>query len=40
MSLHFWALPAGCILDLCFGDPHWLPHPVAWMGKWINWLEP
>ena len=39
MSLHFWALPAGCILDLCFGDPHWLPHPVAWMGKWISWLE-
>lgn len=35
----FWALPAGCVLDLCFGDPHWLPHPVAAIGKWIGWLE-
>ncbi len=39
MNLHVWALPAGCVLDLCFGDPHWLPHPVTLMGKWIGWLE-
>lgn len=27
------------ILDLCFGDPVWLPHPVVYMGKWIAWGE-
>ncbi len=23
------------VLDLCFGDPESLPHPVVYMGKWI-----
>lgn len=27
------------ILDLIFGDPQWLPHPVRWIGKVINYLE-
>ncbi|MEK7306152.1 MAG: adenosylcobinamide-phosphate synthase CbiB [Nitrospirota bacterium] len=27
------------ILDLIFGDPQWLPHPVRWIGKVINCLE-
>lgn len=29
----------GFVLDFCFGDPHWLPHPVVWIGKSIAWLE-
>ena len=27
-------------LDLLAGDPRWLPHPVRWMGKGIETLEP
>ena len=27
-------LPLGFLLDLCFGDPHWMPHPV----RAIGWL--
>jgi len=27
------------LLDLCLGDPMWLPHPVVYMGKWIAWGE-
>ncbi len=30
---------AGFVLDLIFGDPKWLPHPVKLMGKAIRWLE-
>jgi len=26
-------------LDLIFGDPGWLPHPVRGMGKLIEFLE-
>ena len=29
----------GWILDLLFGDPHWLPHPVVWFGKMISFGE-
>lgn len=29
----------GFLLDLCFGDPRWLPHPVVWMGKGISRME-
>ncbi len=29
----------GFVLDFCFGDPHWLPHPVVWIGKCIAWME-
>ncbi|MEA4893290.1 MAG: adenosylcobinamide-phosphate synthase CbiB [Peptococcaceae bacterium] len=29
----------GFILDLCFGDPLWLPHPVAALGRLITALE-
>jgi len=34
------ALALAVILDLLIGDPHWLPHPVRWMGKAIERLEP
>ncbi len=30
---------AGCILDLIFGDPHWLWHPVRGIGKMVEWAE-
>lgn len=33
------AFLAGWLLDLAFGDPMWLPHPVVYMGKWISYWE-
>lgn len=33
-------LPAAFVLDLIFGDPPSLPHPVRWMGRAITALEP
>jgi adenosylcobinamide-phosphate synthase len=33
-------LAAGFILDLIFGDPRWLPHPVRFIGGLTNWAEP
>ena len=33
------AAVCGFILDLLFGDPAWLPHPVVWMGKYVTWAE-
>jgi adenosylcobinamide-phosphate synthase len=35
----FWALAAGCVLDLMFGDPHGFPHIVTAMGRTISQLE-
>lgn len=32
-------LLAGWLLDLIFGDPERLPHPVVYMGKWISFGE-
>ncbi len=29
----------GWLLDLAFGDPARLPHPVVYMGKWISFWE-
>lgn len=39
MRLHLAAVLLGCFMDLCFGDPDWLWHPVCAMGSLINWLE-
>ncbi len=39
MSVLFWAVVGGFILDLLIGDPRWLPHPVVGMGKVIAGLE-
>lgn len=36
----WYILPAAFVLDLIFGDPRFLPHPVRWMGKGIEVLEP
>lgn len=30
---------AGFILDLIFGDPHWLPHPICLIGNLIGFLD-
>ena len=38
--LSLLALGLGFFLDLLIGDPHWLPHPVRWMGWFIKKLEP
>lgn len=29
----------GFLLDFCFGDPKWIPHPVVAIGKAISWAE-
>lgn len=33
------AVLLGFALDLIFGDPAWLPHPVVVMGRYIAWFE-
>lgn len=33
------ALAAGFVLDLFFGDPHWMPHPVCFIGNMISKSE-
>ena len=33
------AIVTGFILDLIFGDPHWLPHPICLIGNLIFFLE-
>ena len=33
------AVLGGFVLDLLFGDPTWLPHPVVYMGRAISALE-
>jgi adenosylcobinamide-phosphate synthase len=30
------ALIIGFGLDLCFGDPHWMPHPIRLIGRMIS----
>lgn len=37
--LHILAIVCGFILDLIFGDPHWLPHPICLIGNLISFLE-
>ncbi len=32
-------IPTALILDFMLGDPHWLPHPVRWMGRGISKYE-
>ncbi len=37
-------IPSAYLLDLLLGDPRWLPHPVRWMGRYIEsferWVRP
>lgn len=39
MLEHIIAFAAGFVLDLLFGDPYWMPHPIRMIGKWISCLE-
>ena len=39
MIYHIIATLAGFLLDLIFGDPYWLPHPIRLIGNWISFLE-
>ena len=36
---HIIALIVGFALDLLFGDPHWLPHPIRWIGHLVSATE-
>ena len=36
----WYILPAAFVLDILLGDPPHLPHPVRWLGKAIEKLEP
>lgn len=36
----WYVLPAAFVLDILLGDPRWLPHPIRWMGRAIEILEP
>ena len=39
MLMSLAACAAGLLLDLLFGDPVWLYHPVRLIGNWISWAE-
>lgn len=39
MIYHMIATFAGFLLDLMFGDPYWLPHPIRLIGNGISFLE-
>lgn len=39
MKYHIIAFFAGFLLDLVFGDPHFLPHPIRLIGKLITETE-
>lgn len=39
MSSHVMTMIAAFLLDLCFGDPYWMPHPVRAIGWLIGKTE-
>lgn len=39
MKYHMLAFLLGFILDLCLGDPYWMPHPIRLMGSGIAGLQ-
>lgn len=39
MKYFMFALGIGFLLDLMFGDPYWLPHPICLIGSLISFLE-
>ena len=38
-TLLLLSLLLGWFLDLAFGDPPYLPHPIVWFGRCIAWCE-
>ncbi len=40
MPLEWYIVPAAFTVDLAAGDPRSLPHPVVWMGRAAERLEP
>lgn len=39
MAFHISALVLGLLLDLAFGDPRWLYHPIRLIGNLLAWAE-
>ena len=39
MKFHILALILGFLLDLAFGDPRWLYHPIRLIGNLTAWVE-
>lgn len=39
MPQHIMTLCVGFVMDVLFGDPHFLWHPVQGIGKLIEWME-
>lgn len=37
--MNILAIAVGFCLDLILADPAWMPHPVVWMGRFINAAE-
>jgi len=39
LDLAWQVLALAFVLDILFGDPRWLPHPIIWMGNAISFFE-
>lgn len=39
MCYHIFAFIAGFVLDLLIGDPHFIPHPVRFIGSLISFFD-
>ena len=40
IDYYIFSLMTAFTLDFLLGDPYWLPHPIRWMGRGIETLEP